>query len=170
MTKEVWKEVPNYKDYYVSNIGRVRSEKYKIPKILKSYKMRGYLVLNLSNKGIIKSKQVHRLVMLAFVGESELQVNHINGIKDDNRLENLEYCTASENIKHAYRTGLKSAKGENNSRSKLTDTQVIEIKRLLFEGYTQNNIERITGISKKNISRINTGKRWSHITYTKTEE
>ncbi|MCM1217913.1 MAG: HNH endonuclease [Lachnospiraceae bacterium] len=74
--------------------------------------------------GTRKCFKVHRLVMNTFCpieNSEELQVNHINGHKDDNRLENLEWCTRSENLIHAFKTGLEERpKGEKNPRHKLT--------------------------------------------------
>ena len=110
--KEQWKDIPGYEGYYqVSNTGKVKSltgyYKNKRSILLKHSLSRGYsrVLLCVNNKR--KSIYVHKLVMLAFVGESNgLQVNHINGVKTDNRLSNLEYVTQSENMKHAYRMGL----------------------------------------------------------------
>ena len=99
---ENFKKVPGYNDYYVSESGKVLSTKYKIPRILKSWKTpRGYLSVILC-KGVKKVPlTVHRIVIMTFVGVSKhMQINHRNGIKTDNRLENLEYCTGSENQKH----------------------------------------------------------------------
>ena len=75
--------------------------------------------------------KTHRLVALAFIQNSENkpQINHKNGNPSDNRVENLEWCTKSENTQHAYTTGLlKDKKGENNGRAKLTIIQVNEIR------------------------------------------
>lgn len=107
---------------------------------------------------------VHRLVMLAFVGPSDLQVNHKNGDKSDNRLENLEYCTSSENQLHAHRTGLNTQIGEKNSRSKLTYKQVVEIKELLKDGnLLHREIGELFGVTRTVISRISRGDAWGHV-------
>ncbi len=73
---------------------------------------RGYLIVCLSVDGVIKNKKVHRIIANAFIAnpENKLEINHINGIKDDNRLENLEWATSSENQLHAFRTGLQIPK------------------------------------------------------------
>jgi len=112
---------------------------------------------------IHRNRMVHRLVMLAFVGESDLQVNHVNGDKTDNRLENLEYCTGSENLQHAYDTGLRvGVKGEKHSSSKLTRACVERIK-YGHQGMTQAAIARIYGVLPCNISRIRSGERWADV-------
>lgn len=116
---EIWKDIPWYEwEYMASNRWNIKSlEKMRwfyLSKeiILKNNKNNTwYFTVNLGWKSFL----VHRLVMLSFVWDSELQVNHINWIKTDNRKENLEYCTRSENILHSYRVlGNKSYFSINN--------------------------------------------------------
>ena len=114
--KEIWKDIPGFENLYqVSNLGRVKS----LPKptnnqfsmkeiILKPVKFsNGYLNVNLKGKFI----GVHRLVALTFLeNKNNLPiVNHKDGNKTNNNINNLEWCTASENLSHAYKTGLKIA-------------------------------------------------------------
>ena len=112
--EEVWKPVVGYEGKYeVSNFGRVKSLNVgghggvKIMKVRVTY--RGYAYVDLAQNGKYKKENVHRLVCSAFkrppVGNE--QVNHIDGNKLNNVPENLEWCTPSENIRHAFRTGLK---------------------------------------------------------------
>lgn len=116
---EVWKKIPNHPMYEVSSEGRVRSlertvmaknswgqmrpRKYK-SKILRPRKhTQGYLRVTLTNQ---KDEFVHRMVAIAFLNKTAEFVNHKNGIKSDNRVDNLEWVTQSENNIHAFNLGL----------------------------------------------------------------
>ena len=107
----MWKSVVGYEGLYeVNENGQIRSlpRNTTSGRILSLYTNGHngyqYVCLCKDNKSI--SKRVHKIVMEAFEGKSDLIINHINGAKDDNRLSNLEYCTQSENMLHAYRQGL----------------------------------------------------------------
>ena len=103
MSEEIWKLVADYPNYSVSNYGRVRNNKTGY--ILKPLEVGfGYVVVELWNKNGPKSKKIHRLVAEAFLPnpDKKTQVNHIDGNKKNNRLDNLEWVTASENMKHSY--------------------------------------------------------------------
>lgn len=116
---EIWKNVFGYENYQVSNFGNFR----KGNKLIYGCKDKnGYLISTFRNNGIVKTVKLHRLVLLSFIEniENKPQVNHINGIKNDNRLENLEWNTSKENLNHAHKIGLITGiKGEKNNLSKL---------------------------------------------------
>lgn len=101
--EEIWKDIPNYEGIYqVSNLGSIKSIKYKngkllIPHINKTGKKFRFDV-ELWKESKPKTYKIHRLVMAAFIGESNLIVDHINGDSTDNRLENLRYCTQRQNL------------------------------------------------------------------------
>jgi hypothetical protein len=106
MNKEIWKKINDF-PYYISNLGRIKNNKNHIMKtrVLKG----GYEGLTLYNTNEKKFKSVHRLVAEAFIPnpENKETVNHKDGNKLNNLLENLEWNTQSENVKHAFDTGLK---------------------------------------------------------------
>lgn len=121
-------------------------------------------MVRLSSLGTRKSLLVHRLVLLSFLGEpaKNMQTNHKNGIKTDNRLVNLEWVTAKENIRHAIDVLGKKRNGTHNSNSKLNNSQVREIKRMINNGIPNVKIAKIFKVHRHHISNIKTGRRWKH--------
>jgi hypothetical protein len=103
---EEWRDIPEHEGYQASNLGRVRSNRrhktWKIlsPTVLSCGYERLFLYDGTGNENS-RQKYVHRLVLKAFVGDSDLQCDHINGNKSDNRIENLRYCTHAENKRYS---------------------------------------------------------------------
>lgn len=121
--EEIWKDIEGYEGHYqVSSFGRVKSIKLGKEKILKSHlHYRGYELINLSLCGCVKSFLIHRLVCSAFIKKpkNKFQVNHKDGVKTNNHVCNLEWCTQSENQKHAFVIGLqKQATGTKSHNYK----------------------------------------------------
>ena len=123
-TEEIWKPVIEWEELYrISNLGRVYS--IKADKILKPgfNKKTGYFKVTLARKPRRRDFFIHQLVAPVFLGECPTGyfIDHVDGIKTNHQLSNLQYVTPSENLKRAFKLGLKSAKGEKNSQAKLTD-------------------------------------------------
>ena len=124
---EIWKDITDFPSYEVSDLGHVRNKNTQHMKTT-WHDNDGYLKVTLmkfDNGKKSYRKTVHRLVAEAFMGgkHDTLQVNHINGIKDDNRVTNLEWVTGSENVKHAYDTGLRRPSG---GRGEIRKVRVVE--------------------------------------------
>ena len=157
---EIWKPIPEYEGlYYASNLGRVKKHNYPDSnKIMRQNFIRDYLVVGLTDyEHKTKTHRVHRLVAITFKNNDNknLIVNHINGIKTDNREINLEWIERAENSKHTYTSGIYI--------KKLTPNMVIEIKNMLSEGVMQKEIANKFNVSRSIISEINTNKKWINI-------
>ena len=153
---EVWKDVKGYEGLYqVSSYGRIRrnfKKGYKIKKNVVNFN--GYLQTTFSKKGKFKTIEIHRLVALSFITNNEKKpcVNHKNGIKTDNKVENLEWCTYSENELHSYIFLEKKTNGIINRKIPLN--KIDYIKNLNKNGISQAKIAEIFNVSQSCISRL----------------
>lgn len=174
---EVWRDIPEYEGFYqVSNLGSVRSCDRRVERLAGKHKDRfvsgvtmkasldssGYPMVGLSKQSRNKSIAIHRLVALAFLGNKPegYQVNHIDGNKLNNFVGNLEYCSRTENIRHAFALGLISHKGAKSSFAKLKESDVLVIRERLANGHTQTSIAKDYGVTQANISCIKKGLTW----------
>lgn len=165
---EEWRDVIGYEGLYqVSNLGRIKSFHRGIPRLMKptALSSSGYVVVGLFSGDGSKQKSalVHRLVAEAFIPnpDNKPQVNHINGNKVDNRVENLEWCTCCENISHAYRTGLNPS-GESSYQSKLTNEQVRFI-RANVDCFSRATFSKMFNVGESVISGVILGKTYKHV-------
>lgn len=127
---------------------------------------KGYPCIGVRISGCLKYHRVHQIVAKEWVENPDNKpfINHKNGIKTDNRVENLEYCTASENIKHSYeKLGHPRMQGTKSPKAKLNDKKVREIKKLINEGKTMRAIASIFKTHHSIIQGIKSGKRWPHV-------
>lgn len=127
----MWKQIKDFKDYEVNENGEIRSLKHGKETILKGRLSKdGYLRYALRKNGKAYEFKGHRLVAEAFIPnpENKPTINHINGDKTCNKKWNLEWATREEQMKHAYRLGLK--KPVNCPHRKLTNEQVLEIRKI----------------------------------------
>lgn len=149
--EEIWKDIPGFPDYQASDRGRIRSRKSGAWQVLRltPHSKTGYLVVSPRVGSRYIARSVHRLVARAFLGEANgRDVNHINGNKHDDRLQNLEYLSRGENHRHAYRTGLREPVGR-----KLTGSQVRLIAALVGTA-SQKEIAKQFGVSRATVGRI----------------
>lgn len=164
----VYKVYKNGKVYKCKQSHRDWSGEYKDCRSrLINSKVRDYVIIPFTYNGKFTYIYAHRAVWIYFNGEipEGLESNHKNGIKNDNRLSNLELVTQSENSQHAHKLGLiKNAVGENNGRHKLTEKKVLKIRKMLKEGITQCKIAEMFNVHHETISRINTRRAWIHVT------
>lgn len=165
---EIWKQIPDHNGYYASNFGRIKSYRsnggkiVSISRILKEIKTeKGYRRVAIRKNKKPRIWFTHRLIALAFIGRSDLEINHKNCIKSDNRIENLEYVTRSQNEIHAYKNNLKSKKGENHHQNKITEEQARKIKYEEFSKHKEIAVKY--GISSSQVCHIKKGKSWSYL-------
>lgn len=166
--KEEWLTVKGFEGYQVSNLWRVKSFRRKKIKILKpGVTGGGYYQVYLQQNNYKKRFQLSRLVAIHFIKNlyNKKQVNHINGNKSDNTVKNLEWVTCSENIKHAYKTGLKKVsklqimnaikagkktrfkKGLIPKNRKFNNEEIKIIKKEVLSGKTQTELAKKFSVS-----------------------
>lgn len=169
---EVWKDVKEFEGKYkISNTGKLMIVNFKNsgkPKIASSKAgADGYHRVYL-NVGYNKAHLLHRLVAIHFLElpeiEDKKQVNHKDGNKSNNCVENLEWVNAYENVAHAMRTGLMDNSGVNNGHAVLEDEDIPVLKKMLASGkITQRKLAEIFGVTPMTISHAVKGKTWRNV-------
>lgn len=180
---EKWKDIEEYEGIYqVSNLGKVRSKDRLVNRIVRGafseYMKRGsimtpnkigsnYLRVELSKDSKRKKYYIHRLVAQAFIpNPNNLPcVNHKDGNKLNNNVDNLEWCTYKDNNVHAKDTGLNKVQGESCHLSKLKENEVLDIcDKLDNSDMNYRQIASIYSVTPENIMSIDKGKTWKSLT------
>lgn len=160
---EQWHDINGY-DYEISTLGRVKNKKTGLV-LSNAIETVGYYTVGLHKNKVRRTHRIHRLIMEAFVPNPNCYkyINHINGIKTDNRLENLEWCTHKHNIDHAYRIGLcQSVKGSRHGMAVLNEQQVLTIREAL-KNSPARKLAKQFNVSEGTVSMIKHRVTWSHI-------
>lgn len=179
MMKEVWKPIPCYEGLYEgSNLGRVKSlpryvtnTKYGSSRLVRErlltpcFDTRGYVQYTLSKKQVVRSKRAHRIVAELFIPNPNNlpEVNHRDGNKLNNRVDNLEWCTRKENNDHRINILGNLPRGEEIHNSKLKSDDIPTIRGLHKAGMSCNKIAKIYSISASSIQLIVKHESWGHI-------
>lgn|SRR5699024_7690809 len=175
---EIWKDVVGYESkYQVSNLGRVKSLDRPVKysdgvirrhkgRILKGdISARGYIRVLLCSDDTSERFLVHRLILSTFTGiyPEDKQVNHIDGNPRNNHLDNLEWCTPSENTIHALENNLRVV-GDRHHYSKLTEKDVRDIRNIYAKGgTTHRNLAKEYNVHRRTIERVINKRFWKHI-------
>lgn len=177
MKIQKWKTIKGYPHHEVSNYGNVRSwkngrhGKRDYPKQLKKYiRPDGYFTVNLSENGEQKTTIIHHIVLETFTGERPFKYDacHNDGDKNNNHLDNLRWDTRKNNqadkVKHGTNIG---PRGSRHGLSKLTESDVHEIRRELKKGVTQANLGVRYNVNRSAIQAIGSKKTWAWLSETK---
>ena len=166
---EIWREIDNYDgNYQISSYGGVKTtsnEFTRKERILSALiTPKGYHRVRLYKNNKSKFIYIHRLVALYFLPniDNKEEVNHIDGDKNNNNVNNLEWSTHKENMDHSIVNGL-STQGIKNSHSKLTEIQVIDIFNKAKSGVSTNDLTKEYNVSKTCIDGIKSKRQWKHL-------
>ena len=160
--------VSGYENLYaVSNDGFIYS--YRTKKILKTYLAgSGYKYIKLHKNKVTKAFSIHRLVAINFLANPDgyKEVNHIDGNKLNNHINNLEWCSRSQNNTHAYKIGLKKAypqTGSKHGNTQMTEKDIIDIRLFYSKGISLSKISIVYPVTKSTIWKIIKKMSWRHI-------
>lgn len=163
-TKEIWRDIPQYENYQISNHGRIYSKHKNELKALEINK-KGYETIRPYKNNIRKTFRIHRLVAELFIPnpQNKPQVNHKDGNKLNNHIDNLEWVTYRENVDHAVKNNL-LCRGEDSPHSKMTEKKVREMRKLYSQGFGSTTLAKMFDINEKNAYNIIKRKAWKHVT------
>lgn len=166
MQKEIWKPIKDWEGLYsVSNKGKVFS--IRSNKCLKGVpEGMGYLQVYLCKNGKCKRYVIHRIVAMHFIENphNKPEVNHIDCIKSNNNVSNLEWVSPSENVRHSIKMGRVNRKGEKHPSNKLNEKQVMNIRGLLKDGKSVKEVNRLYPfVTRSCIWGIKGGHTWKHL-------
>jgi len=170
--EEVWKDIIGFEGLYqFSNLYRIKS----LPKegshkeyLQSCIDKQGYPRITLRKNGISHVRKIHRLVLEYYIGlcPEGMQCRHLNDKKNDYRIENLRWGTASENQQDSIRNGthyVGDRRGTRTRNAKLTDEKILDIRKLRKQGLSFAEIARKFNVNGQTISNIEHGRTWSHI-------
>lgn len=167
---EIWMKIKNYPKYMVSNIGRIKRVYIGMPEadtIRKPvFNKKGYYRIQIRNDEGGRIWFLHRIVAEAFIPnpDNKPYVNHINGIKSDNRVENIEWCTNQENQNHAWKNGLKDSQlGEKCNLSTTSEDDVRLVRLFHDTGKSISEISKTLSLSKRVVQSITSKTAWKHL-------
>ena len=178
---EEWVKVPRFENIEVTRSGRIRTCWHKKERMSRwgkkvicefaprEYKPRisdnGYMRVSVQRNNRRGPLYAHRLIAFAFVSgyKEGYHVNHINGVKTDNRPENLEWVPLETNVKHSWRTGLCDVRGEKNGTAKLSARRVRAIRRALALNMPLSTVACIAGVTRNTIRSIKDGVTWQSV-------
>ncbi len=152
---EIWVRVKEYPNYEVSTYGNIRN--IKTLRVLKYYLRNGYPSVSLSNNGIIKTVNIHRIVGISFLEKNDLVINHKDGNKENNHVENLEFVSYKNNTLHAIENKLTKIHVNKVKQYKMENNELIYINE--FSSIKEASIK--SGISDKHIGSVCRGNRKS---------
>ena len=176
--KEIWKDIEGYEDYcQISSHGRVRTydrfieSRWGTPFLVKGRirgfsKRRGYHGVVITKNGIRTTISVHRTVAETFIPnpKNKSQVNHLDGVKTNNYVKNLNWVTNLENMEHAWETGLfdgRDQRGENCYNSKLNEFQVRVIRKC--HDLTHEELAKVFNVCRPSITMIKNYTTWKNV-------
>lgn len=186
LANEIWRPIVGYEGVYsVSDLGRIRRDRTRngAPSTYIRRQIRmpnGYRAITLRHAGTIRRVLVHRLVAFAFIGmppDGKPQVNHLDCVRANNRVANLEWASPADDGAHRVRMGRvpsgdrqglrrhpeRAARGERHGNSKLTDDDVRAIRRLVHGDMTQRCIAQLFRVSTGTVSLIKHRHAWAHV-------